>query len=255
MELRPRRTYEASTPPPEATALSERSAPRGLLGPLSAIGWIFAFGLLASGLLVGALLYRLLSPPAPLPEVTATTETLRSGAATVTAIRDLARLQTVSFHMERVVDLQQSQRAIFGLVEARDAILLVAAADVSAGVDLTRLRDGDVTVDLETRRATVVLPAPEIFDARLDNARTYVHTRDTDALARRSETLETHARREAETDLERAAIDAGILERARENARTSILTLVRALGYDEVEVRFADQHAATPEAVAPATHR
>lgn len=252
VELRPRQTYEDPAKAATSTAATASGATPARdekLGPLRAIGWMFAFGILASGLLVGALLYRVLSPPPPEPT---TTETVRSGAATVTAIRDLARLETASFHMERVIDLKQQQQALFGLVQAQDAILLVAAADVRAGVDLTRMRDGDVTVDTEARRATIVLPAPEIFDARLDNERTYVHTRETDALARRSETLETRARRAAEADLERAAIDAGVLERARENARTAIVTLVRALGYDDVVVRFADQHASTESTIAPA---
>ncbi|MCB9602399.1 MAG: DUF4230 domain-containing protein [Sandaracinus sp.] len=253
MELRPRKSYDGVTSTPTATAASPEHPPadRGAsekIGPLRAIGWLFAFGLLAAGLLVGALLYRLLAPP---PEAPATVETVRSGAATVTAIRDLARLQTATFHMERVIDLQQRQQALFGLVEVQDAILLVAAAEVSAGVDLTQMRDGDVTIEPDARRATIVLPAPEIFDARLDNERTYVHTRQTDTLARRSDTLETRARRAAEDDLERAAVDAGILERARENARAAITTLVRALGYDEVEVRFADQPA-TNDTIAPA---
>lgn len=252
MELRPRQSYDPApgssksdvAPTPTTTPRDER------IGPLRAIGWLFAFGLLASGLLVGALLYRVLSPPPPEPT---TTETVRSGAATVTAIRDLARLETASYHMERVIDLKQQQQALFGLVQAEDAILLVAAAEVRAGVDLTRMRDGDVTVDTEARQAIIVLPAPEIFDARLDNERTYVHTRQTDTFARRSETLETRARRAAEADLEQAAIDAGVLERARENARTAIVTLVRALGYDDVVVRFADQHASTESVIAPVT--
>lgn len=252
MELRPRQSYDPAPGSSKADlAPTPSTAPRDeRIGPLRAIGWLFAFGLLASGLLVGALLYRVLSPPPPEPT---TTETVRSGAATVTAIRDLARLETASYHMERVIDLKQQQEALFGLVQAEDAILLVAAAEVRAGVDLTRMRDGDVTVDTEARQATIVLPAPEIFDARLDNERTYVHTRQTDTFARRSETLETRARRAAEADLERAAIDAGVLERARENARAAIVTLVRALGYDDVVVRFADQHATTESVISPVT--
>lgn len=173
-------------------------------------------------------------------------DVLRDSPDVVVAIQDLARLETTSYHVERVIDLVARQRQLFGLVEAEDAILLVAAGDVVAGVDLTRMRDGDVVIEPEANRATITLPEPEIFSARLDNERTYVHTRDTDLTASRDPHLETRARREAERTLREAAIEAGIMERARDNAETAIGTLVRSLGYDEVTIRFREA-SANPE--------
>ena len=116
------------------------------------------------------------------------------------------------------------------------AILLVAVADVTAGVDLAKLAEGDVQVDTKLRRARIVLPAAEIFHAALDNERTYVHTRRTGLLARRQEALEARARSEAERALLDAAREAGILPRAEESARRAVERLVRSLGYDSVEV-------------------
>ncbi len=204
-------------------------------GPLQAIGWVFALGLLAAGVLVGVVAYRLLSPPAP-PSV----EIVHDSPDVVVAIRDLARLETASAHVERVVDLRQEQTALLGLVETHDAILLIAAADARAGVDLTQMQDGDVIIEPEAGRATIVLPPPEVFDARLDNERTYVHSRDTGRLATPDARLETRARQEAERRVRAAAVEGGLLERARTNAVVTIETFVRALGYDHVEVRFAD---------------
>jgi hypothetical protein len=143
--------------------------------------------------------------------------------------------------MERVVDLKDREQRMFGLVQTEDAILLIAVGDVSAGVDLTRMQDGDVVVDPDARTAHITLPQPEILSTRLDNERTYVHHRSTDALARRSETLETRARQEAERTLTDAALEAGILDRARGNSRETITVLVRSLGYDEVTVDFAGE--------------
>ncbi len=163
---------------------------------------------------------------------------IRPTADVVVAVRDLARLESASYHVERVIDLSARQRRMFGLVEAQDTILLVAAADVVAGVDLMEMQDGDVVVDAETRRVTITLPPPRILSARLDNDRTYVHRRDTDLLARRNESLETEARQEAERTLQQAAIETRILDRAQRNAARTVESLVRSLGYDEVEVRF-----------------
>jgi hypothetical protein len=167
------------------------------------------------------------------------TETLevRATPDVVVAVRDLARLESASFHMERVIDLTSRQNRLGGLVQAEDTILLVAAADVVAGVDLTEMADGDVVIEPDARRATITLPPARVLSARLDNERTYVHRRDTDLLARRRESLETEARRTAERSLEQAAIEAGILTRAERNAARTVEALVRSLGYDEVIVR------------------
>lgn len=166
----------------------------------------------------------------------------------VVAVRDLARLESASFHVERVIDMTSRQARLGGLVEAEDTILLVAAADVVAGVDLTELEDGDFVLEPDRSRVTITLPPARIFSARLDNDRTYVHHRSTDLLARRQEQLETRARREAERTLRQAALDAGIEERARTNARRTIESLARSLGYREVVVRFEEADPADPTA-------
>lgn len=198
--------------------------------------FVAAAAALGAGLATCA--YRALGPePAKSNSVT----TVRASPPLIVAIRDLATLEAATYHMERVIDLRDAQSHLFGLFESEDALLLVAAADVVAGVDLTTMRDGDVRFDWEQRTAEILLPPPVVLSARLDNDRTYVHTRATDALARRAETLETRARREAEQTLRDAAIAGGILGRARENAARTVKTLVESLGYDRVEVRFREE--------------
>ena len=59
-------------------------------------------------------------------------------------------------------------------------------------------------------------------------------------LARRGDDLESEARREAERTLQTSAIEAGILDRARANAASTVEALVRSLGYADVVVTFRD---------------
>jgi hypothetical protein len=162
---------------------------------------------------------------------------LRYTPSVVVAVKDLARLETVSYHVERVIDLRDQQSLLFGLVKTQDAILFIAVGDVTAGVDLAELTDGDVVVDKAADRVSITLPAPRILAVRLDNEHSWVYARTTDALAKRQEDLETRARREAESTLEQAAISGGILDRARENAESTVLSLVRSLGYSSVTVK------------------
>lgn len=221
---------------PEAPATNPaddtQKAPRLWLRALVALLVIFA-AFAGSGLATCA--YHMLHPP-PEPVAPAVTTVVRGSNTIITAIRDLAVLQTSSYYVERVIDLKDKQSHMFGLVESEDAILLVAAGEVTAGVDLSLLREGDIRVDPEGKVVHIDLPAASILSARLDNERTYVHTRKTDALAKRAETLETRARQEAESTLRDAAIAGGILSRAHQNASHTLQTLVRGLGFAQVVI-------------------
>jgi hypothetical protein len=191
--------------------------------------WFYAV-VLVLGVAAGWLGPRLFAAPAepqPLPDV-------------ITQVRELSRLEGVSFHIERVVDLKDKQQSMFGLVESEDAILLVASGDVVAGVDLGALRPGDVDISPDRRSVTIKLPHAEIFSARLDNDRTFVHTRKTDVLARRKESLETEARQAAEKSLRSAAEEGGILKRADESVARTVRALIKSLGFETVKVDFRD---------------
>lgn len=174
-------------------------------------------------------------------EAAADETTLRGTAHVRAAVRDLARLESAEFHMQRVIDLRDRQSRLFGLVEAEDAILLVAAADVVAGVDLAEMGDGDIVVEEVGRAVTLRLPPPRVLATRMDAEHTFVHGRSTDMFARRSDSLESRARRVAEQKLREAAISAGLLDRARRNAGDTLRTLMGALGFETVVIEWADQ--------------
>ncbi len=195
--------------------------------------------MLGAGLLVGALAVKSCAPPSlpVIPPLSSSVTIVHPTPNVLVAVKDLARLESASFHMERVIDLSDKQSHLFGLVQSEDAILLVAVADVSAGVDLQQLKADDIAADAPGKRVTITLPAPEVFHAELDNSKTYVHKRHTGALAFRKENLETRARQEAERSLIEAALQAGLLSRASDNARRAVEGLVRGLGYEQVEVK------------------
>jgi hypothetical protein len=166
---------------------------------------------------------------------------LADTATVLVAVRALARLESAEYHMERVVDLKQRQDLLFGLVHADDAILLIASGDVTAGVDLAKLRDGDIIVEPRARRVQMRIPPPEILSVRIDNNRTYVQTRKTDLLAQRNEQIESRARQIAESSIRQAALDTGILERARSSATQTLTVLARSLDYDRVDLVWSER--------------
>jgi hypothetical protein len=184
------------------------------------------------------LLGRARPPAFSLPPSSTSVLEVRPTPNVVVAVRQLARLETSSYHMERVIELADKQTHLFGLLDAKDALLLVAVADVTAGVDMEKLGDGDVSVDPVAKRVHLRVPAPEIFSVALDNGRTRVVSRTTDAFATRKESLEGEARAEAEASMRGAAVESGILERARAGTERALRDLLRALGFDAVEVEW-----------------
>src|SRR5882724_4963771 len=122
---------------------------------------------------------------------------VRPTGTVLMAVRELARLETNELHMEKVVDLTDKQSRFFGLLDTTDAIVLIAAGDVTIGIDLTKLEDQDFSVDHETGAAHLMLPPPEVLSVRLDEEHTYVYRRATALLAQRNEHLESKARQEA----------------------------------------------------------
>src|SRR5450432_3255462 len=136
-------------------------------------GVVALVGTLGAGLLVGIFSAKSCSAPAlpVIPPLSSSVTVVRPTPNVLLAIQDLARLESASFHMERVIDLTDKQSQLFGLIQTEDAILLVAVANVSAGVDLQKLTTKDIVADPAKKTATITLPAPEIFHAELDNSK------------------------------------------------------------------------------------
>jgi hypothetical protein len=78
-------------------------------------------------------------------------------------------------------------------------------------------------------------PDPEIFATRVDNERTRVYSRETGLFTPVDPNLESDVRREAERQVRQAALDNGILRVAAANARTTLTSFLRGLGFEAPE--------------------
>jgi hypothetical protein len=145
-------------------------------------------------------------------------------------VRSLSRLETIQYSIEKVITAETGQdifAPLFG-----DRLLFVAHGVVIAGIDLAKLGPKDMWV--ENGVLNVRLPEPEIFIATLDNEKSYVYNRDTGLLTHGDINLETLARQAAEVEIEKAAVEDGILTQAGQNAENFMYRLLRDLGYPEV---------------------
>ncbi len=156
-----------------------------------------------------------------------------SSPSVVERIRQLSRLESVEYSLDKIVEGER-QSAYLPDFLAGDKLLLVAHGEVIAGIDLGQLKAGDVQVNGDA--VHVHLPAAQILTTRIDNGRTRVYSRTTGLLVASDPNLESEVRETAEQQIAQAALDDGILEKARANARTSVTALLYALGFRTVVV-------------------
>ena len=156
-----------------------------------------------------------------------------SSKTVIKELRELNRLETASFTIEKVIDAgtngNRFQEILFG-----DRILLIAHGEVIAGFDLSQLDEGDVMIN--DRSLTLTLPEPQVLVTRLDNEETRVYDRQQGLLTRGSEDLESEARLVAEQQIREAACTGGILDEASKNARSQLTALFKTLGFSSVVI-------------------
>ncbi len=150
----------------------------------------------------------------------------------VEGIQDLNQLATVRWR-ESVIVARESGGTDLEQFLVGEKVLLVAAGDVEAGVNLESLGRDDVRVSGET--VTIRLPEPEILSVSLDQDATGVYDRDFGPLnVRPDDDLVEQARAAALDRLEQTARDEDILEQAEQNAEDGIRAFVTSLGFEEV---------------------
>jgi Protein of unknown function (DUF4230) len=170
--------------------------------------------------------------------ITGRTTTFETSVPTVVQrIQRLSRLETVVYSTDTVVEGSKSSVVLPDLL-AGDRILLVVHGQSIAGVDLGQLKPEDVRIDEKNgiRTIHVTLPASQLFATTLDNQRTRVYARSTGLLVPADQNLESDTRAKAEQQLQKAALDDGILDAARKNARATVTTLLYSLGFNQVDV-------------------
>jgi len=154
-----------------------------------------------------------------------------SRPSVVHEIQNLRRLETVVFAMDKIVAGERSNPYLPRFLVG-DRVLLIAYGEVTAGVDLGAVTSDDISLGDES--VTLKLPSPAVFAARIDNSKTRVYSRETGLFTTVDPNLESEVRQEAERQIRQAALDSGILRVAGDNARTTLTSLLRALGFREV---------------------
>ncbi len=196
------------------------------------IGAIAAFTFVATvnkvgtvGQPIGEFMQQLIIPATPV--------ILPSSVTIVHQINDLARLETASVDLEKIVTAERNNDYLWGAMG--ETMIFVANGKVVAGIDLANMTPADIQV-VDPTTVMVHIPPATLFDdlPALNNEKSYVADRDTGLFTRADPQLETEVRRLAESVLIEEAINSGVLEKANFNAQQFMLTFMQGLGFETV---------------------
>lgn len=157
-----------------------------------------------------------------------TTTRISSGPALLNQIQTLSQLVTVKYMIEKVVLLEDVKW--FG----ENRVLIIAHGVVKAGTDFRRLRPEDIQVS--GKKIVITLPPAQITDAYLDDSQTKMVEHSTGLLRAFDKDLQQTVRQNAIDDIGRVARTSGILNDAENQARAQLTTLLKQLGFEEMEL-------------------
>lgn len=232
------------TPPPSANAPPAGFAP--------SLGCLIGAGIVALAFVIGALLIsaavrdagnRVASVgdgmnPANIAAtlVPAATPTIIVRPPAVLQVRAISELASAQSLMSTVVEVEKAR---LGNV-VYEKLVLIACGRVKAGIDLTQLKESDVTVTDDGKTVRVKMPKAHLLDAYLidDSTQpctTKVYDRTNLILLEETKELEGQAREKALEAIRQTATQSGILSDAERNARIAIERILLNAGYEKVE--------------------
>lgn len=227
--------HDTDRPTPRSPDRDDRRGHAGVWAFVAALVVLLAVGL-------GGLM--LLGQVVPsLPNPLATDRVDRSGPAVLHALEDLSEYRAATGHFQAVLDVEDDARYLPPAL-AGERTLFVAVGTVDASVDFSQLGEDAVRVSGERTRATIVLPAPQLSEPRIDSDQSYVYEHQRGLLNRIGGMFSDDAGIGgelyllAEDRLRQAAAETDLTAVAERNTRAMLQTLLGSLGFTDVDVSF-----------------
>ncbi len=187
------------------------------------------------------------TPLASLPSlsaimITTPTTIAASGPVILEAIRNQARLETVSMILADDIDLTR----VWGLEGlCRENVTYLGYYNITAGVDLQQISAANIKVDqgatLAETSIQIQAPPAMILHSELDTARSRVVHSDISLISQICGTQLPDMVVEAQADIQKtvvqAAIKKGILEQAQERAGFELQRLLLSMGFSKVTIQ------------------
>jgi len=147
----------------------------------------------------------------------------------VQKVEQIGKLSLVKMTIQDVVEYTQVRE---WLPDA--SALLIAQGEVEAGIDLTKLKNGDIKVS--DKEITVYLPSPEITSYKVNHEKSRVY--DTRNNFFSGAKIVDAAYAKAEKQIHDSALSSGILQTAQENAIKFFTPFFQSMGFTKINLKF-----------------
>lgn len=150
-------------------------------------------------------------------------------------VNSISELNTVEMYFNEIIDYKDAR--LFHNVQipfTQKSFIFTVKAKVKAGIEITGLTEDDIVIN--NTNISMTLPAPVITSAEILEYKAYD---EKDGLFNEVKNEDTFkALDQFRKDLEKQALDSGILDKAKENATASLTGLFKSLGFESIEIRF-----------------
>jgi hypothetical protein len=151
-------------------------------------------------------------------------------------LRTLKELHTAVATLQAIVTDTQSS-SLFGVGMGTNKVIYIAVGEVRAGVNLSKLGEQDITVHGKSVR--IALSDPEILDAKIDvNQSGLYDVRCSTLFCPERYSMQDEVQRKALVAIVEAAKSTALLETAREQAKQSITSLLKLMGFEVISIEF-----------------
>lgn len=198
---------------------------------------------LVVGVVVGALVAGAVAIGVQLGNPFGTETVDHSAPPVILDLRDLADYHAAQGQFEVTIDQEKDVQWVPSVI-AGERTQFVAVATVDAVVDFTSLSDGAVQVSEDGTSVVVTLPPAYLTDPVFDRELSHVMNRDRGLLDRIGSMFSDNPTSEeglydaADQKIAAAAAATDLQERAQQNTTSMLETMLRTMGFEQVEVRF-----------------
>jgi len=232
---------------PRARAASRKrdddDEPRRRFRPFRTARRAFWVAMAAAAVVVVVLVAGLIGALPHLGNPFAKQKTDRSQPVVLLSIQDLARFEAATGNYQVIIDVQEDRRFIPDIIFSHRS-LFVAAGTVDAYVDFADVPQSRVVMSPDRKSVTISLPAPQLEAANIDPNRSYVYESSEGLINHIGDMFGGDQNKEGELfalgqqKIGAAALDSGLLQRAEDNTKKMLESLLRSLGFTTITIIF-----------------
>ncbi|CBH20533.1 exported protein of unknown function [Acetoanaerobium sticklandii] len=160
---------------------------------------------------------------------------LYSVSGVLEQVKDISELNTVEMYFNEIIDFKNAKLFNnFQIPFTEKSFIFTVKSKVKAGVDLSSIDEGDIAIS--GKSLIIKLPNPKITSKEILSYKVYDEKNGLFNEVTTEDTLK--ALELFEKDIEKQALDSGIIEKSKENTKLIIRNLFLSYGFESIEIKW-----------------